>query len=221
MSILYILIILVFIFAIFCQINVATTFKKYNKKTSEKGNTAEYVARAILDDNRLYDVKIERVKGHLTDHYDPTTNVVRLSDSVINSTAIGAIGVAAHECGHAIQHNTGYSFIKARTALFPVVNFANGTWFWLFILGMIMNLAGLIDFAIILFSFITLFQLVTLPVELNASSRAIAIIGEEGLVTPEEVPQARKVLTAAAMTYIAALAMSVLQLVRLLLIRRD
>ncbi|GHU54486.1 zinc metallopeptidase [Clostridia bacterium] len=213
-------ILIVFVFSIFCQINVKTTFNKYNKRKSEKGNTAAEVARAILDDNQLFNVKVEHISGRLSDHYDPSSNIVRLSDAVYDSTAIGAIGVAAHECGHAIQHNTDYSFIKLRTALVPVVNFANTSWFWLFLAGMFLNFVGLINIAIVLFACVTLFQLVTLPVELDASSRAIRIIGEQGLVTPEEVPQARKVLTAAAMTYIAALAMSLVQLIRLVLIAR-
>jgi Zn-dependent membrane protease YugP len=212
--------IIVFIFSIWCQFNVSGTFKKYNKKRTEKGNTAEYVARAILDENGLYNVPVQRTSGHLTDHYDPRTNAVYLSDSVFQSSAIAAIGVAAHECGHAIQHNSSYAPIKLRTALVPIVNIANHAWFILFLIGIFMQAVGLIQLGVILFACITAFQLITLPVELDASARAIRIIDRNGLVTPEEVPQARKVLTAAAMTYVAALAMSILQLARLILISR-
>ena len=202
----YFLCILAFIFALICSLTVKTTFNKYNRIGSRRGITAAEVARMILDRNGLYNVQVERISGNLTDNYNPRTNIVSLSDSVYNSTSLAAIGVAAHECGHAVQHAQDYVPIKIRTA---------------FILGLIFSFEPLVDAGIILFLFVVLFQLVTLPVEFNASRRAMSTIRSEGLLEQDEMYGARRTLTAAAMTYVASLAVSFTQLLRLLAIRNN
>lgn len=217
MLVIYALTIIVLILSVFCQINISSTFKKYNKRGTSRGMQAFQVARAILDENGLQQVQIRQVRGKLTDHYDPRTNTVRLSDAVYASTSVGAAGIAAHECGHAIQHNARYAPIVIRNSLFPVVNIAQHLWYLLFIAGMLLSFLQLYLIGVALFGFVALFQLVTLPVELNASARAMRILGELHILENDELKGARKVLTAAAMTYVAALAMSVLQLLRMLL----
>lgn len=217
----YFLCILAFIFALICSLTVKTTFNKYNRIGSRRGITAAEVARMILDRNGLYNVHVERISGNLTDNYNPRTNIVSLSDSVYNSTSLAAIGVAAHECGHAVQHAQDYVPIKIRTAVFPLAQIGSSMYFIVFIVGLIFSFDPLVDAGIILFLFVVLFQLVTLPVEFNASRRAMSTIRSEGLLEQDEMYGARRTLTAAAMTYVASLAVSFTQLLRLLAIRNN
>ena len=217
----YFLCILAFIFALICSLTVKTTFNKYNRIGSRRGITAAEVARRILDRNGLYNVQVERISGNLTDNYNPRTNIVSLSDSVYNSTSLAAIGVAAHECGHAVQHAQDYVPIKIRTAVFPLAQLGSSMYFIVFIVGLIFSFEPLVDAGIILFLFVVLFQLVTLPVEFNASRRALSTIRSEGILELDEMYGARRTLTAAAMTYVASLAVSFTQLLRLLAIRNN
>lgn len=216
----YIILILpAFILSLVAQIKVKSTFSKYSKSYNSARLTGADVARRVLSAHGVYDVRIERVGGHLSDHFDPRTKVIRLSDSVYDSTSVAAVGVAAHEAGHAVQHAQSYAPIKIRNSLVPLVNFGSSI-SWLAILAGFLLGNDLFVFAgIILFSFSTLFQLVTLPVELDASNRAMTTLRGEFLLRDErELLGARKVLTAAAMTYVAAVIMSLAQLLRLLLI---
>ncbi len=217
----YFLCILAFIFALICSLTVKTTFNKYNRIGSRRGITAAEGARMILDRNGLYNVQVERISGNLTDNYNPRTNIVSLSDSVYNSTSLAAIGVAAHECGHAVQHAQDYVPIKIRTAVFPLAQLGSSMYFIVFIVGLIFSFEPLVDAGIILFLFVVLFQLVTLPVEFNASRRALSTIRSEGILEQDEMYGARRTLTAAAMTYVASLAVSFTQLLRLLAIRNN
>lgn len=217
----YFLCILAFIFALICSLTVKTTFNRYNRIGSRRGITAAEVARMILDRNGLYYVQVERISGNLTDNYDPRTNIVSLSDSVYNSTSLAAIGVAAHECGHAVQHAQDYVPIKIRTAVFPLAQLGSSAYFIVFILGLIFSFEPLVNAGIILFLFVVLFQLVTLPVEFNASRRAMQTIRSEGILEQDELYGARRTLTAAAMTYVASLLVSFTQLLRLLAIRNN
>lgn len=217
----YFLCILAFIFALICSLTVKTTFNKYNRIGSRRGITAAEVARMILDRNGLYNVQVERISGNLTDNYNPRTNIVSLSDSVYNSTSLAAIGAAAHECGHAVQHAQDYVPIKIRTAVFPLAQLGSSMYFIVFIVGLIFSFEPLVDAGIILFLFVVLFQLVTLPVEFNASRRALSTIRSEGILEQDEMYGARRTLTAAAMTYVASLAVSFTQLLRLLTIRNN
>ncbi len=212
----YALLIAAFVFSLFTSFRVQSTFKKYNKVLSSRGVPASVIARQILDSNGLYDVKIIRTAGSLTDHYDPRSNTVALSQTVYDSSSVGAIGVAAHEVGHAIQYSKGYGPIKLRSAILPVTQIGSQIWPFLFILGFAFSLPILTDIGIILFAAIVFFQLVTLPVEFNASNRAIKSIGDSGILTGEELKGAKKTLSAAAMTYVAALAVAILQLLRLI-----
>ena len=214
------------IFSLWAQSKVNSTFKKYAKVRNRRGLTGADVARRVLDANGLHHVNIERVHGHLTDHYDPRANVIRLSDSVYASTGIAALGVAAHEAGHAVQHAVGYTPIKLRTAIIPLTRFGSFMAMPLFIIGMLFAGASylgndigaiLMMAGILFFSFSTLFQLVTLPTEFNASARAMKAL-EGGILASDELPAARSTLSAAAMTYVAALATSLASLLRLILI---
>ncbi len=213
-----ILIIPTMLFAFWAQSKVSSTFNKYSRVQSSRGYTAAQICRQILDSNGLYHVRIEHIAGNLTDHFDPTTNVVRLSDSVYNSTSVASIGVAAHEVGHAIQHAVGYFPIRIRSAIIPITNFGSKLSMPLILLGFVMGAQPLINIGIVLFSLMTLFQLVTLPVELNASNRALRTLEGDSILYGEEVSQAKKVLTAAALTYVAALLTSAAQLLRLILL---
>lgn len=204
------------IYAAAASISVKTTFAKFNNINVNSRIPACEAARQILDLNGLYDVQVVRIGGNLTDHYDPRKKVVALSDSVYGSAAIGAIGVAAHECGHAVQHARGYFPIKVRTALVPVVNVCSQAWVWVFMLGCFIGSLFVAELGIAFFGATAIFQLVTLPVEFNASSRAIDTLTQTGILQGEEIKGARKVLKAAAMTYVSALLISVLQLLRLL-----
>ncbi|MGM9551197.1 MAG: zinc metallopeptidase [Clostridia bacterium] len=203
------------------------TYKKYSRVQTRRNFTATEAVRQILDNNGLYDVKIEHVRGNLTDHYDPKANVVRLSDSVMNSSSVAAVGVAAHEAGHAVQHAVGYAPVKWRSALVPVANFGSRISIPLIILGFVLMqfesyLGGLLVYGgILFFAAAVVFQIVTLPVEFDASNRAIKILSEGGYLYDDETGMVKKVLSAAAFTYVAAAATSIAQLLRLILIARD
>ena len=214
--VIYFLLIVAFFYSIYTSINVKSTFRKYNRMPSSRGVSAATIARQILDSNGLYNVQVTRVSGELTDHYDPRTNTVALSAPVYDSISVGAIGVAAHEVGHAIQYAKNYTPIKIRMAILPVAQFGSSAWILFFILGIVFNISLLRGVGIGLFAAIVLFQLLTLPVELNASSRALATIKDQGILFAEEYKGAKKTLTAAAMTYVASLAVALLQLLRLI-----
>lgn len=204
--------------AIWAQINVSTTYSKYNKLKTSGGVTGFEAARRILDANGLYNVGIERIRGQLTDHYDPRANVIRLSEAVYFSTSAAAVGVASHEAGHAVQHAVGYAPIKLRTSIIKVTGFGSMMAMPLFLIGLIFATPALMYAGIILYSLVAFFQLVTLPVEFNASKRAMAALSGSGCFSSEELRGAKKVLSAAALTYVAALASSLLSLLRLLVI---
>ncbi len=216
----YVLVLIGLLISLWASWNVKSTFRRYQNTRNSRGLTAAQVARQILDDNGLYQIRIERVSGNLTDHYDPKGNVIRLSDSVHDSTSVAAIGVAAHECGHAVQHAVNYFPMQIRSAIIPVTQLGSRLWYIVFVLGLIFSnsYAGmpLQMIGILLFSLIVLFQLVTLPVEFNASRRAMQTLESRYILAGEELSGARKVLTAAALTYVAALLGSILQLIRLL-----
>ena len=204
---------------VWAQINVNSTYRKYAPVYSRRGLTAAEAARAILNRNGLSNVAVGHVSGRLTDHYDPRTNEIHLSDSTYSSTSVAAIGVAAHEAGHAIQHAVGYAPIRVRNFLVPSMQFASQAAIPLFIIGMIFNSGFLMDAGIWFFVAAVAFQLITLPVEFNASGRAIAILDQGGILESDEVAGAKRVLRAAAMTYVAAAAMALAQLLRLLMAR--
>lgn len=204
------------IFALWAQFNVKSTFSKYSKIASRSGMTGFDSARRILDANGLGDVRIAHVSGDLTDHYNPTDNTIYLSDSVYGSNSAAAIGVAAHEAGHAVQHATGYTPIKIRSAIIPITNIGSNLAMPLIILGIVLSFPTLAYIGVAAFGLSTLFQLVTLPVEFDASGRALKAL--EGSLDGEDLASARKVLRAAALTYVAALAVSLVNLLRLLII---
>lgn len=220
----YVLVIIAFLLTLFASMGVKSTFSKYNDVRSSRGITAASAARQILDANGLQNIRIEHVSGDLTDHYSPNENVIRLSDSTYNSTSVAAIGVAAHECGHAVQHQVGYVPIKIRNGIVPIVNVCNMLSMPIFIIGLILGLGRLARVGAILFGAVLVFQLVTLPTEINASRRAMKTLESMYLLEGDELTGARKTLTAAAMTYVAAVASTALQFLRLVLLanrRRD
>lgn len=206
------------ILALAVQIRLRTTYSKYSAVRTAGGITAEEAARRILNANGLYDVAVERVSGDLTDHYDPRTNTVRLSEKVYGSCSVAAVGVAAHEVGHAIQHAKNYFPMKIRSAIIPMTNFGAGLSPILLILGFLLLYDPLIIAGIVLYSMTAVFQLVTLPVEFNASRRALGTLSEYGIISEGEKPQVRRVLGAAAMTYVASLLVSLMSVLRLILI---
>lgn len=206
------------LFALWAQNRVNSTFSRYSKVHNLRGLTGAQAAEAVLRANGVTNVGIEYVSGKLTDHYDPRTNVIRLSSSVYSSTSVASVGVAAHEAGHAVQYAVGYSPIKLRAAIIPLTQVGATAAFPLILLGLVLNFGALIYVGIAAFALSTLFQLVTLPVELDASRRALQTIQQNGLLTADEYPMAKKTLNAAAMTYVAALAVSLAQLLRLLVI---
>lgn len=209
-----------FLLGIYAQIKVSSTFRKFSKVESKKGYTGYEVARMILDRNGLEDVEIRQVAGELTDHYDPRTRVINLSQSVYSKDSISSVSVAAHEVGHAIQHKEEYSPLKFRTALVPAVNFASNSVFIFLILGfMIPSIGIFLDIAIAVFAVTVLFQVVTLPVEFNASSRALESLDGYGILTRDEVGNGKSVLNAAALTYVASTLMALVQLLRLIGLR--
>ena len=223
----YILVMIGVVICLLASAKMNSTFSKYSRVRSHSGMTGKEAAEALLHREGIYDVRVEYVAGNLTDHYDPRSKVLRLSDATYQQTSVAAIGVAAHECGHAIQHARGYAPLSIRSALVPVANFGSSIAWPLIIIGLIMNSQTsqlFLNLGVIAFSMAVLFQIVTLPVELNASRRALKILGNTGMLYPDEVRETRKVLTAAALTYIAGAASAILQLLRLIMIsnsRRD
>lgn len=205
-------------FAMYAQFKVNSTFNKYRTVGNRRGMTGAEVARKILDMNGLYGVVVERVNGNLTDHYDPKTNVVRLSDATYSSTSVAALGVAAHEVGHAVQHAEGYTPIKIRNTIVPVAQIASYAAWPLAIIGIMMSYEKLATIGIIMFGVVVLFQLVTLPVEFNASTRALRTLGNYSILDGEELKASKKVLSAAAMTYVASAVVAIANLLRLLAI---
>lgn len=215
----YFLVIISFLVALLASFNVKHTYNKYSQVMSRRGYTADQIARMILDQNGLYNVQIERISGNLTDHFDPTSNVVRLSDSVYGKSSVAAIGVAAHECGHAIQYAEEYSPMKVRAAIIPITNIGSTLAYPLVLLGIILGgIQPLITIGIWLFVAVVVFQLVTLPVEFNASGRALKTLEQSGYLDEDELGQSRSVLIAAALTYVAALFTAIAQLIRLIAI---
>lgn len=224
----YLLVIIGAVICLIASARVKSTFNKYAQYRSMSGMTGAQAAERILRAAGIYDVSIGHISGQLTDHYHPGKKTLNLSDSVYNSTSVAAIGVAAHECGHAIQHQQGYLPLTLRTAIVPVANIGSSLSWPLILIGLLFSRdtgALFINLGILCFSFAVLFQLVTLPVEFNASSRALALLGEQGILSESELPYTRKVLKAAALTYVASAAAALLQLLRLLLLfggrRRD
>lgn len=221
---------LVIIGVIICLLassRMKSTFNKYSRVRNHSGMTGREAAEQVLRGAGIYDVRVEHISGDLTDHYDPRTKVLRLSDATYNSTSVAAVGVAAHECGHAIQHATGYAPLKIRGALVPVANFGSTIAWPLILIGLLFSSQSsmlFLNLGIIAFSLAVLFQIVTLPVEFNASSRAIRILGSSGMLYEDEVDATKKVLSAAALTYVAGAASAILQLLRIILLansRRD
>ena len=216
----YVLVLIGAVISMIASANVKGTFRRYNTTFNSRGLTAEQAAQTILNEAGIYDVTIERIRGELTDHYSPSEKVLRLSDSTYGSQSVAAIGVAAHECGHAIQHQVGYGPLKLRSLSVPIAKI--GSWLsWpVIILGVALGHPQLASIGVVLFTGVVLFQLITLPVEFNASRRALYILDNDDMLSNDEMTGARKVLMAAAMTYVAALFSSILQLLRLLLIVR-
>jgi len=215
----YIIIIIAALIAMAAQARVSSVFSKYSKVMSKTGMTGAMAAQKLLNSQGIYDVSILRIPGKLTDHYNPSNKTLNLSEFVYDSSSVASIGVAAHECGHAIQHATGYVPLTIRSAIVPAANLGSKL-SWVFIIfGLILSFnQTLIYIGIFMFSIAVLFQLVTLPVELNASNRAIHLLSENGILYENEVDQTKKVLTAAALTYVAAAASSVLSLIRLIIL---
>ncbi|MBO5883825.1 MAG: zinc metallopeptidase [Clostridia bacterium] len=209
------------IISLWAQFKVQSTYKKYSTFYTKKRMTGADAARRILDSEGLYHIKVEHIRGNLTDHYDPRADVIRLSDSVYASTSAAALGVAAHEAGHALQHAKGYVPMKIRSAVIPMTRFGSMLSIPLFFIGLLMASEYLMLFGILLYSAVAFFQLVTLPVEFNASRRALAILRSSSMLDNEELGAARKVLTAAALTYVAALLTSLLTLLRLLVLANN
>ncbi|MGP6139069.1 MULTISPECIES: zinc metallopeptidase [unclassified Jeotgalibaca] len=223
----YFLIIIGLVISLAAQAYVKSTFTKYSQVASRKGFTATRAAQYILDQSGIHDVRIERVRGDLTDHYDARNKVLRLSDTTADSTSVAAIGVAAHEVGHAIQDQVGYIPLRLRHGLVPLANIGQGISWPMILIGLIIGSGGqfLVQLGILMFAMTFVFQVVTLPVEFNASNRALQILGGGNILERDEVPKAKSVLNAAALTYVAAAIMSFLQLLRLVLLfggrRRD
>ncbi|MDO4490029.1 MAG: zinc metallopeptidase [Lachnospiraceae bacterium] len=208
------------------SLNVNSTFAAYKRTLNRQGLSANEVAMMILHNAGIYDVRIERIRGNLTDHYSPTERVLRLSDTVYNSRSVAAIGVAAHECGHAIQHMIGYGPLKLRSCAVPVANIGSTLSWPVILVGLFLGQPGIARAGVLLFTFVVIFQLITLPVEFDASMRAISILDDSQILAYDELRGAKKVLKAAALTYVAALFSTLLQLLRLVLIvnrsnRRD
>jgi len=206
------------IFSIYASIKVQSTFKKYSQVRSIKGHTGSDVAKQLLLINNIHDISVEQTPGNLTDHYDPRARAVRLSEVVYNNTSLAALGVAAHEVGHAIQDETGYGAMGLRSAMVPVTNIGSKLSFPLIIIGIIFSSTGFLYAGIILFTVAVAFTIITLPIEFNASSRAMELLYENHFVTSEEMGSTKKVLDAAAMTYVAAAVAAIMSLIHLLLI---
>ncbi len=224
----YLLVVIGAVICLIASARVKTTYNKYSQYRSASGMTGAEAARRILNSAGIYDVTIQHVSGSLTDNYNPSRKTLNLSDDVYNSTSVAAVGVAAHECGHAIQHQKGYVPLSVRAALVPVANIGSNLAWPLIIIGLCFSRntgSVLIELGILCFSLAVLFQIVTLPVEFNASARALRILGEQGILSESELPYTKKVLKAAALTYVASAAAAILQLLRLVLLfggkRRD
>lgn len=220
----YILVILGALICALASMGVSSTYKKFSNVLSSRRMTGRDAAELILRSAGITDVSIQRVSGNLTDHYSPKEKVLRLSDSVYGSTSVAAIGVAAHECGHAIQHQVKYGPLGLRSAAVPIANIGSYLSWPVILLGLVLGMPGLAQIGVILFCFVVFFQLITLPVEFNASRRAMRILEDHGILMGQELDGAGKVLNAAAMTYVAAAFSSILQLLRLVLLtgrRRD
>ena len=212
-----ILVVPALILSVIAQIGVKGTYKRYSGILNSRGLTGAASAQKVLAFYGIYNVRIEQVSGKLTDHYDPRANVIRLSSGVYSGSSIAAVGVACHEAGHAAQHAQNYVPIKIRNAILPVANIGSSAGIYLAIIGYFLGFSILVNIGIVLFAFVVLFQLVTLPIEFNASSRAIKVIDETGLLDVEEQIGAKKMLAAAAMTYVASLLVSIMSLLRLIL----
>lgn len=223
----YILVLIGMVICMLASAKVKNTFRKYSGYRSMTGMTGAQAAERILNHAGIYDVTIQHVAGNLTDHYNPRQKTLSLSDSVYNASSVAAIGVAAHECGHAIQHHQGYAPLSIRSAIVPVANIGSQLAWPLILIGLLITSSTgnfFINLGILAFSFAVLFQLVTLPVEFNASARAIRILGDTGILSESEIPYTKEVLGAAALTYVASAASAILQLLRLILLtnrRRD
>lgn len=209
--------------SLWAQTRVTSTYEKYSKYTVHNHITGSEVARRILNENGLSHIRVERVSGKLTDHYDPRNNVIRLSDGVYDSVSVAAVGVAAHEAGHAVQYGENYLPIKIRNTILPVANLGSNLAVPLAILGFILSYEPLVSFGILLFGAVVLFQVATLPVEFNASSRAVKILSSTGMIFEEEEKGVKRVLSAAALTYVAAALTALMNLIRLILVfgKRD
>lgn len=222
-----ILVVIGVVLSLWAQGRVTSTFSKYSKVRSWTGMTGAEAAKRLLHAQGIYDVTVRQVSGNLTDHFDPRTKTVNLSQSVYNATSVAAIGVAAHECGHAMQYDEGYGPLRFRSALVPAANFGSKISWPMILLGVMFGGLGspLVQIGILMFTLAVLFQLVTLPVEFNASRRAVKLLDSQGILVGEEVSGTKKVLSAAALTYVAAAATSILQLLRLIILyggrRRD
>lgn len=221
----YILVLIGAVISAIASWNVSATYRKYSRTGNALGLTAQEAARHILENAGIYDVSIERISGSLTDHYSPKEKVLRLSDSVYGASSVAAIGVAAHECGHAIQHQKNYAPLKLRSASVPIANIGSKLSWPVILIGLLFGWTGLMEIGILLFLFVVIFQVITLPVEFDASHRALKILESDRMLSDSELSGARKVLTAAALTYVAALFTTILQLLRLILLtqrgRRD
>lgn len=222
----YVLVLIGALISMVASINVNSTYRRFSTVMSMRGVRAEEAAQRILHDAGIYDVRIERIRGELTDHYSPSEKVLRLSDAVYGSMSVAAIGVAAHECGHAIQHKVGYVPLSLRSLSVPVANIGSKLSWPLILIGLLIGYTPLAQIGVILFLAVVLFQLITLPVEFNASHRALQVLKQDSMLSMDELSGARKVLTAAALTYVAALFSTILQLLRLVMIvnggrRRD
>lgn len=217
----YMLVMIGVVICLAASAKMRSTFSRYSRIRNHSGMTGREAAEQVLHRAGIYDVRVEHVSGNLTDHYDPRSKVLRLSDATYGSASVAAVGVAAHECGHAIQHATGYAPLAFRSALVPVANFGSTIAWPLILIGLLFNSQSSILFlnlGILAFSLAVLFQIVTLPVEFNASSRAIRMLSGNGMLYEDEVQATRKVLTAAALTYVAGAASAILQLLRIILI---
>lgn len=215
----YVLLLPAIILAVYAQFKVQSTFRRYSEIRSSTGYTGGQAAAALLQRQGITDVKIEPVHGMLADHYDPRTKVLRLSEQVYGSDSLAALGVAAHETGHAVQHRVGYAPLALRSAIVPVAQYGTTAAWILFMLGLVLARPGLMDLGILLFLGYVIFAIVTLPVEFNASARAVELLQGQGMVLPQEAQGVRAVLNAAALTYVAAAAVAVLNLVRLIVLR--
>jgi len=216
----YMILFILFILASLANMGVKSTFNRFHKIRNTRGLTGAQAAEAVLRNNGIYDVTVERVKGHLTDHYDPRSKTIRLSEPVYDNPSIASVSVACHEAGHALQHANGYVPLKLRTMILPAAQLGSQALMPMFIIGIVLSLPQLVTIGILFFSFSVVFQIITLPVEFDASSKAIRMMDAYGILSDEENASAKKVLNAAAMTYVAAAAMAIGQLVRMILFNR-